>query len=272
MNAKVFRDPARAARCLRRAQAWHPGAPGVMAGLGSAESCEEEAIAMRDGHDDAPSTPNRTHSSCSSRMAAAAAASVRASASLQANWERPACPRCWPLAGDALSHVRAPTLLIVGGNDVPVIGMNQRVAAQMTAETPTHRWSQDVTRHSNALNLEKDVFAQADPERIARSLKRSAEHSERRKSSPFRSAMSMLTERAHPTADEHGRAVCPSRSLLTPSTQPCAEPHKRHHPPRSKSARTAIGLPSRARSTSVPWPMPKSPCGDRRSGPSTWAI
>jgi len=61
------------------------------------------------------------------------------------------------------------------------------------AQHGTHRWSQDVTRHSNALDLEKDVFAQADPKRIARSLKRSAEHSERRKSSPFRSAMSMLT-------------------------------------------------------------------------------
>ncbi|MBW8832957.1 MAG: DUF3175 domain-containing protein [Burkholderiales bacterium] len=63
----------------------------------------------------------------------------------------------------------------------------------MSKNKPTHRWSQDVTRHSNALDLEKDVFAQADPKRIARSLQRSAEHSERRKSSPFRSAMSMLT-------------------------------------------------------------------------------
>ena len=60
-------------------------------------------------------------------------------------------------------------------------------------ERKTRRWSQDVTRHSNALDLEKDVFTQADPKRIARSLKRSAEHSERRKSSPFRSAMSMLS-------------------------------------------------------------------------------
>jgi hypothetical protein len=60
-------------------------------------------------------------------------------------------------------------------------------------ERKTRRWSQDVTRHSNALDLERDVFAQADPKRIARSLKRSAERSERRKSSPFRSAMSMLT-------------------------------------------------------------------------------
>ena len=55
------------------------------------------------------------------------------------------------------------------------------------------KWSQDVTEHSNALDLERDVFARDDPKSIARSLKRSAEHSKRRKSSPFRSAMSMLT-------------------------------------------------------------------------------
>jgi len=63
----------------------------------------------------------------------------------------------------------------------------------MSEPRTTHRWSRDVTRRSDALDLEKDVFAQHDPKRIARSLKRSAERSERRKSSPFRSAMSMLT-------------------------------------------------------------------------------
>jgi hypothetical protein len=55
------------------------------------------------------------------------------------------------------------------------------------------KWSQDVTEHSNALDLERDVFTLDDPKKIARSLKRSAEASHRRKSSPFRSAMSMLT-------------------------------------------------------------------------------
>ena len=38
------------------------------------------------------------------------------------------------LAGPALAHVKAPTLLIVGGNDVPVIGMNREAYDQMTAE------------------------------------------------------------------------------------------------------------------------------------------
>jgi Protein of unknown function (DUF3175) len=54
-------------------------------------------------------------------------------------------------------------------------------------------WSRKVTQESNALDLEGDVFTQDDPKAIARSLKRSAEHSKRRKSSPYRSAMSMLT-------------------------------------------------------------------------------
>jgi hypothetical protein len=55
------------------------------------------------------------------------------------------------------------------------------------------KWSQRVTRESDALDLNKGVFTQDDPKKIARSLKRSAEHSHRRKSSPYRSAMSMLT-------------------------------------------------------------------------------
>jgi hypothetical protein len=55
------------------------------------------------------------------------------------------------------------------------------------------RWSARVTVRSNALDLEPGVFTWSDPRRIARSLKRSAERSRRRKSEPYRSAMSMLT-------------------------------------------------------------------------------
>ena len=54
------------------------------------------------------------------------------------------------------------------------------------------RWSGDVTKHSDALDLEKDVFTWDDPRRIARSLKRSAEASTRRKGTPRQSATSML--------------------------------------------------------------------------------
>ena len=54
-------------------------------------------------------------------------------------------------------------------------------------------WSQAVTEGSNALDLERGVFTRDDPKAIARSLMRSAQQSKRRKSSPYRSAMSMLT-------------------------------------------------------------------------------
>lgn len=55
------------------------------------------------------------------------------------------------------------------------------------------RWSSRVTRESDALTLEKGVFTKSSPRQIALSLKRSAEHSRRRKSGAYRSAMSMLT-------------------------------------------------------------------------------
>lgn len=57
----------------------------------------------------------------------------------------------------------------------------------------SHRWSGLVTRQSNALDLEEGVFTLKDPKKIAASLKRSAEHSHRRKADPYRSALSMLT-------------------------------------------------------------------------------
>ena len=55
------------------------------------------------------------------------------------------------------------------------------------------RWSQRVTRESDALTLEEGVFTKSTPRKIALSLKRSADRSKRRKSDPYRSAMSMLT-------------------------------------------------------------------------------
>jgi hypothetical protein len=65
------------------------------------------------------------------------------------------------------------------------------------AHTTTPKWSQEVTEHSDALDLEQGVFKLKDPKRIAASLKESAEHSERRKSDPYHSAMSMLTFYIH---------------------------------------------------------------------------
>jgi hypothetical protein len=58
--------------------------------------------------------------------------------------------------------------------------------------TSRGKWSAEVTQNSDALDLDREVFKKS-PTAIARSLKRSAERSRRRKSSPYRSAMSMLT-------------------------------------------------------------------------------
>ncbi|HEB56160.1 MAG TPA: DUF3175 domain-containing protein [Gammaproteobacteria bacterium] len=54
------------------------------------------------------------------------------------------------------------------------------------------KWSGKVTRESHALDLEEGVFTWGDPLKIALSLKKSADNSQRRKTEPFRSAMSML--------------------------------------------------------------------------------
>jgi hypothetical protein len=67
------------------------------------------------------------------------------------------------------------------------------IYADAMAGSKRQRWSGKVTESSNALDLEAGVFTWDDPRRIAKSLKDSAERSERRKTEPFRSAMSMLS-------------------------------------------------------------------------------
>ena len=57
---------------------------------------------------------------------------------------------------------------------------------------PLKKWSREVAEHSDALDLEEGVFTWNNPKKIARSLKRSALLSDRRKAPPFKSAMSML--------------------------------------------------------------------------------
>jgi Protein of unknown function (DUF3175) len=88
------------------------------------------------------------------------------------------------------------------------------------------RWSQRVTRESDALDLKRGVFTLRDPKRIAASLKRSAERSSRRKAGAYRSALSMLTfyvNRAGKTLpktqrERLERAACPGRSA---ARSPC---------------------------------------------------
>jgi Protein of unknown function (DUF3175) len=64
--------------------------------------------------------------------------------------------------------------------------------ASMASEKSRRRWSAKVTETSDALDLEDDIFKSRSARRVAASLKHSAEHSHRRKTSPFQSAMSML--------------------------------------------------------------------------------
>jgi hypothetical protein len=68
-----------------------------------------------------------------------------------------------------------------------------KTARRKTAKRPVKKWSGAVTENSDAMDLKHDVFKQRSAVAIARSLKHSAESSHRRKSPPFRSAMSMLT-------------------------------------------------------------------------------
>lgn len=78
------------------------------------------------------------------------------------------------------------------------------------ARASKKKWSQHVTESSNALDLDEGLFSLHDPHRIALSLRRSAEGSTRRKTTPFRSAMSMLNfyiNRAGKNLSEEQRAI-----------------------------------------------------------------
>lgn len=77
-------------------------------------------------------------------------------------------------------------------------------------KSSSKKWSQQVTMKSNALELEEGIFTWHDPKKIATSLKSSADRSTRRKSTPFRSAMSMLVfyiNRAGKGLDENQRQI-----------------------------------------------------------------
>jgi putative cell wall-binding protein len=72
------------------------------------------------------------------------------------------------------------------------------------------KWSSDVTENSDALDLEENVFTWKDPKKIAQSLKKSAEKSKRKKTTPYQSAMSMLSfyiNRAGDNLDDNQRNV-----------------------------------------------------------------
>ena len=97
-------------------------------------------------------------------------------------------------------------------------------------------WAQHVTETSDALDLQAGVFALTDPREIALSLKKSADTSQRRKTEPFRSAMSMLTfyiNRAgrHLTEEQRDRLEQAKDELRDLYGRPRKNPH---HPNKSE--------------------------------------
>lgn len=109
----------------------------------------------------------------------------------------------------------------------------ERVMPRKKPDQPGTRWSQRVTESSNALDLEPRVFASRSPRTIAASLKRSADRSRRRKTTPFQSAMSMLVfyiNRAGATLSaERRRVLTKAKSELrrlygNEDTKPTARP------------------------------------------------
>src|SRR5690606_32785226 len=78
------------------------------------------------------------------------------------------------------------------------------------------RWSAEVTKRSDALDLEDSIFTSRSPKKIALSLKHSAETSKRRKGSPLQSAMSMLNF----YINRAGRNLSPGRKRLLERAKP----------------------------------------------------
>jgi hypothetical protein len=104
----------------------------------------------------------------------------------------------------------------------------RRTKKKMTSHSG-RKWSGRVTRKSNALELKKGVFSLRDPEKIAASLKRSAERSKRRKTTPYRSrfrcspSISTAQEQSFPlaaatfsNAQKSNFGGCSARTAITP--------------------------------------------------------
>jgi Protein of unknown function (DUF3175) len=93
-----------------------------------------------------------------------------------------------------LQQIKKPIIvgIIVDEFFKKIMSTKNSTSKKSAKKATSKKWSQEVTEHSDAMDLEKDVFKQRDPKKIAESVKRSAEKSKRRKAGPFQSAMSMI--------------------------------------------------------------------------------
>ena len=105
----------------------------------------------------------------------------------------------------------------------------------------TKKWSADVTKNSNALDLDKDVFKQRSSTKIAKSLEHSADKSTRKKSDSFRSAMSMLTfyiNRAGKNLPESQKRILErAKDILRKDHKKTAKPQSKSAPRRQRSSK-----------------------------------
>jgi hypothetical protein len=99
-----------------------------------------------------------------------------------------------------MAHARRTTHSQKTGTRKPTrrrTGARRSTARKSAKRGAPKRWSERVTKESDALDLKRGVFKLTSSKKIAASLKRSAEHSRRRKSGAYRSALSMLTFYIH---------------------------------------------------------------------------
>jgi hypothetical protein len=96
------------------------------------------------------------------------------------------------------------------------------------------KWSQHVTETSDAMDIEKGTFASDDPEKIARTVEQDAERSTRRKSTPYRSAMSMLTfyinRGGKNLTAKHRKVLEDAKDVLREKFGPDAKPASKSRP------------------------------------------
>ncbi|MBW7973571.1 DUF3175 domain-containing protein [Bradyrhizobium sp. BR 10289] len=92
-----------------------------------------------------------------------------------------------------MAHVRKTTHSRKAGARKKTSARRSTSARKSPKRATPKRWSRRVTKESDALDLKQGVFKLTSARKIAASLKRSAEHSSRRKTGAYRSALSMLT-------------------------------------------------------------------------------
>jgi hypothetical protein len=115
-----------------------------------------------------------------------------------------------------------------------------RPMAATKKKPAVNKWSARVNATSNAMDIAPNTFNSGDPEKIARAVESDAEKSTRRKSTPYRSAMSMLTfyiNRAGKNLTAKQRKVLEdAKDVLRDEFGPAKKPAAKKSPRRKRTA------------------------------------